>query len=347
MIIPYTCARCGYASPRKSSMYNHLFHKKTSCPKAISDIELTDEIKHTILDNRVYRVPVVVAPPVINITTLNQMINYNNTINNLVSSMDPIDKLTKYINHKDIPLLEIGDSIGNSFVKKVEGLNKPTTDEFGVYDSRILDSNNILEVIDQVSSLANEHCENMNIIYEKKFNKLKLYDMGRWNDHLLFAGITTLLTIIQDNFFNVYECFLIRKIELSTLCYQDKFAIKEKLMEYYKFIGCFNIDPYVKNKNESEIIYNQDDKRCDPFIDPTDDNTALNQKYLALFTKVCDETKAGELNRIKTTVVDIITKNCLKNVDELNKKVVALFNMDDEFKQTIMPRSINQPVLVL
>jgi len=35
-------------------MYNHLYRKKKTCPITIDNIELTDEIKQYILDNRVY-----------------------------------------------------------------------------------------------------------------------------------------------------------------------------------------------------------------------------------------------------------------------------------------------------
>ena len=331
MKIPYTCPRCNYQCIRKGHMQQHL-NKKKQCPKAQSDIELSDEIKNIILEHRVYRPPPVVTPPH---QTINQIVNYNNTINNLVTNIDTIEKLTKYITFSDVKLLEYGDTIENNFVKQVKGL-KRVDDTYGVYDGLILDKDNLLEVVDQVSSLAHEHCENLNIVYDKKFNKLKLYDMGKWDEFILIKGITTLLTKIQEQFFNLYECYLVRKIEFSSLCAQEKAIIRDQLIEYYKFIGCFEIDPYVKNKNDSEIIYNQDDRRCDPFLEFNDENTEMPIRYTELYTRVCGETKTSELNKIRHTIVDIIKKNCMKNVDELNKRVVDLFNMNPEFKELLL-----------
>ena len=327
---PYTCPCCSYATSIKINMHHHLYNLKKPCPKTNHNIELTTEIKEFIIINRVYTPP---APQ-----QINQIVNYNNTINNLVSNMDVIEKLTKYINHRDIPLLEYGDSIEQNFTKKIESLKtEPNTSEpFGVYDGLILNKNDIFEVINQVTSLAQEHCKDMNIIYDKKFDKLKLFDMGEWDTLILINGITTMLTKIQECYFNPYECYLIRKIEFSDLCYQDKMAIKEKLSEYYKFIGCFEIDPYVKDKNDLQIIYNQDDQRCDSSVEHDDDNTSLASKYLNMYSKVCNEIRTNDQNKIKKNVVDIVKKNCMKNVDELNKRVVALFNMDEEFKQMIL-----------
>ena len=55
-----------------------------------------------------------------------------------------------------------------------------------------------------------------------------------------------------------------------------------------------------------------------------------------MYSKVCNEIRTNDQNKIKKNVVDIVKKNCMKNVDELNKRVVALFNMDEEFKQMIL-----------
>ena len=50
----YLCPCCDYSTDRKSSMTLHLYNVKKPCPKTVSDLELTDEIKAYILANRVY-----------------------------------------------------------------------------------------------------------------------------------------------------------------------------------------------------------------------------------------------------------------------------------------------------
>jgi hypothetical protein len=52
---PYTCPRCGYDTHSKSGMRNHLYKKLKACPAIREQLQLTDEVKEYILDNRVYR----------------------------------------------------------------------------------------------------------------------------------------------------------------------------------------------------------------------------------------------------------------------------------------------------
>jgi hypothetical protein len=324
---PYNCARCNYTTNHKGHMKFHLYDLKFQCPGSKNDIELTDEIKEIILKNRIYHIPI--AEP---ITTINQIINNHNTINNFIANMDSVEKLTKYITFQDTTLLEYHETIENKFAKRIKKL------EDGTSNLLVMDKHNLLEVVDQVSSLATETFENLNIIYDEKFNKLKLYESGCWTESLLMNGIRILLMQIQAVYFNVYECYLIRKIEYSQLVPQHKAKIREQLSEYYKFLGCFCIDPYVMGRNDSEIKYNIDDERCDPCLEFTDQNRKIPIYYTKMYTEIRDKTLVSQLNRIKNDIIDIIKKNSKRNLDELNKKVFALFNMDEEFKQTILPK---------
>jgi hypothetical protein len=56
-IVQYTCCRCGYHTKDKNNMRNHLYKRQKTCPATVDDIELTDEIKNYILENRVYKKP--------------------------------------------------------------------------------------------------------------------------------------------------------------------------------------------------------------------------------------------------------------------------------------------------
>jgi predicted transcriptional regulator len=324
---PYNCIRCGYNAQQKIHMKNHLYNLKKICPCLLNDIELTDEIKEFILLNRIYHIPLP-AP----VTPITQIINNNNTINNLIANMDSVDKLTKYITFQDTSLIEYPQTISDKFAKRIKKL------ENGTSNFLVLDKHNLLEVVNQVSSLSTETFENLNIIYDEKFNKLKLYESGGWTESLLINGIRTLLMQIQDIYFNIYECYLIRKIEYSQLVPQHKAKIREQLSEYYKFLGCFEIDPYVMGKNDTEIKYNIDDERFDPCLEFTDRNREIPILYTKMYTEIRDKTLVSQLNKIKKEIIDIIKKNSKKNLDELNKKVFALFNMDEEFKQTILPK---------
>lgn len=42
-----------------------------------------------------------------------------------------------------------------------------------------------------------------------------------------------------------------------------------------------------------------------------------------------------EMNSIKKEVLDIVKRNTNRNIDEMNKKIVELFQMDENFKNII------------
>lgn len=55
--IPYQCPRCGYKSAKKWDMQRHLYGRDKECQGEVEDIELTDEIKESIIKNRIYHRP--------------------------------------------------------------------------------------------------------------------------------------------------------------------------------------------------------------------------------------------------------------------------------------------------
>lgn len=56
-IVPYHCPRCGYENHKAYNMKLHLYTKKKVCQGIESRIDLTDDVKKEILDNRVYHAP--------------------------------------------------------------------------------------------------------------------------------------------------------------------------------------------------------------------------------------------------------------------------------------------------
>ena len=50
MASPYVCVRCGYETPKKNNMIKH-FDRKNLC-NAVNNVELTQEVKTNILENR-------------------------------------------------------------------------------------------------------------------------------------------------------------------------------------------------------------------------------------------------------------------------------------------------------
>lgn len=310
---PYICIRCGYTTIQKSHIFHHLFKNKKPCPATKNVIELTDEIKQHILDNRIYHIPE--EPKNI----VNNIIQNNNTINNFIANMDPIEKINKYITFKNMDLIDFGDTIENGLRDKVQLLENKRNDI-------AIDANGLLEIVDQVSSLAKDNIEDFNIIYDDKYNKLKLYEYGSWNESIIISGIKTLLIKIQEFYLDNYESYLIRKIELNGNC-RDKNKSRELLVEYYKFIGCFDIEPDSKNKTDPEILYDDDSD---------DEMKDISDKYHSLYIKTRDDIKKSYINNTKKQVIDIIKKNSQRNINYLNKNVAGLFHMEEEFKNKLL-----------
>lgn len=316
---PYCCIRCNYSTHHRFNMHKHFYKTKKPCPATKNVIELTDEIKQHILDNRIYKIPEEPKNQIIN------NIQNNNTINNFIASMDPIEKINKYITFKDVELCDYSETIENGLRDKCLLLENK---RFNIE----MDTNGLLEIIDQVSSLARNDIEDFNILYDEKYNKLKLYEDGDWTESIIISGIKTLLIKIQEFYLDNYEYYLIRKIEIGNN-YQQKNKSRELLIEYYKFIGCFDIEPYAKNKSDPEIL---EDEYADD-----DGSREIGDKYNSLYIKTRDTTQKSFINNTKKQVIEIIKKNSQRNIKELNKKVTNLFHMEEEFKNKFILMDTN------
>jgi len=82
----------------------------SNVPAIKNNVELTNEIKEYILNNRIYIIPKQepqIQQPIIN----NQIINNYQQINNLISGINSVDKINKYIKYKNIELVDIDETI--------------------------------------------------------------------------------------------------------------------------------------------------------------------------------------------------------------------------------------------
>ena len=309
----YACPRCGYTTCHKSSMVTHLFKTKKPCPAQKDDIHLDDTIKNYILENRIYRIPT----PQQNASVTNNFINNYNILNNFINKIDPIEKLNQFTNYKHIEVLGIDDTMEDRYGNKVKRL-----DNDGYKYGFELNLNDLLEAIDEVSRVRT--LEDFNILYCARFDRLKIYD-GEWNEMLVTSGIKRLIETIQDYYWNAYECFLLRKIH-NSISSVEVVRSKELLDEYFKFIGCFDVVPFLKNKDDGEILRKEYD----------DPQHTIDEDYGARYAKIRDQTTKSEINQVRKSVLDIIKKNTLRNIDELNKKVMELFHIDEKFKQQLL-----------
>ena len=315
----YCCIRCGYETDSKSHMHKHLFLKKTPCPQLKNLIELTNEIKQHIMDNRIYIIPKVEKPTKI----INNIMNQNNTMNNFIGNMDHFDKITKYKDCTKIKALSYGDKIESNFEVRSNNLQNNTND---LVKLKTLD---FIEHINEVS--RSETIKDFNILYDAKTKTLNLYTNGIWEKKYVTNGIKDIILKIQEAYWDVYEFYLIRKIYQFGTSFKNKQISDqfiERLKEYYKFIGCFDVDSNVKDKSDNNILNNEND---DPGV-----AGPICDKYWKIYVDTRDELKKKEITSITKKVIDIITHNTAHSIDEMNKQVIKLFNMDETFKQMIL-----------
>ncbi len=326
MTISYVCSRCEYSTDFKGNMRTH-FSRKKKCPMKENGIELTDDIKEYILENRVYYIPkpVKVQKPQ---TIIN--IQNNNTMNNFIKNMDNLEKIKKYMNYNDLDILSLEDDMDNKFsarVNKLEG-NKF---KFG-YD---IDENRLFDIIEEICKIRRGDFKELNIIYDDKMKELNLFKSGSWETLILERGLREIISLLQDYFLNFYEKYLIRKIYLE-VNEQEKMKYREDLEKHYKLLGCFDLPPYIKNKNDLEILEKYYKDNVDSFDDKDEkEKYILEEKWLKLYNNTVDNTKKCEINKIKKNIIDILKNNTKRNIKELNVKIIDLLKIDKEFEETL------------
>lgn len=285
------------------------FSNKKPCPAVRNDIDLSEEIKKCILENRVYHLPKREEPK--------QIIN---NIQNVITNMDFIDKFARYTQYNNIKLIDFEDKVEEEFSVISQRLDEDKYRWFSVK------TNDILEIIDKISSIPENKFEHLNIIYDNQMNKLQLYECGCWKSTLIDQGISLIVSLIKDYYLDSYECFLLRKIKSNLYSAFDKQKARELVIEYFKFLACFELDPFCLNANDGEILHD------DQFKDSYD----MNEEFYPLYKEAMDTLSKSEINKIKRSILDIVKRNSNKNVSELNKILISLLHMDSEFKHQLL-----------
>jgi hypothetical protein len=307
----YECCRCGYTTIQKSRMKHHLYNRKIFCSIVYNDIELTDEIKEKILRDTKYNIPKKEKES----TVINNITNHN-TMNNYINNMDSMEKLGKYMNYKQLETLSIEDKIENKFARRIDNM-KGDKFKFG-YD---LGNNRLFDIIDEISQIRD--ISELNIIYDNKLKELQLFKSGCWEKYLLDRGLREIIDIMKDYFLDYYEKFLFRKIYVTEKNEREKQQYKNHLIDYYKFIGCFDIYPFIKDKNDCEILGDNDG---DYGV------YKIEEKWMSKYKDAIDNMKRYEINKIKKDIDTIVKNNTVKNIKQLNKEIIDLVTNDEEFK---------------
>ena len=325
----YQCPRCNYQTSNKPDMRKHLYCLKKPCSATHRDIDLTPEDKDRILRNRILKPPEPPPQNIIQTNNINQVINNYNQINNLISKMDPIDKITRYNEYKSLELMDFEEKLEEQYHLEVRRL------DHGKMKHCEMDKNSFLSVVDTVTTI--QDIDKLNIIYDEVPNKIKLFCCGEWRSSLLDAGIQDIVSKIQSCYLDYYECYLLRKFYDVSIASPQKSHIRELIEDYYKFIACFDIIPYVKNKNNNEILYPSDDPRHHSTSNTCpEDLYTIEEQWYPCYKRIKGALMMTEVKHVKREVADIVKKNTKANIIELNKRMMEVIQVDEEFKNTVL-----------
>jgi len=324
-------------------MKRHLYNLVKVCSATIKDIEFTDEIKEYILANRVYN-PAVSAGSVIKSSassstahTLNQTINYINTTNNFIANMSFHEKLSQYIHHTDKQIIPIDEFLALVFKPKIDRLER-------LPNSFILDSTDFLSMVNTASSPAT--VDRINIMYDFVTTHIHIFRNNKWELYIEEKGINEIMRCIQEVMYDVYECYLIKKLNAFDKDgrHVQRLPFEELLIDYYKFIAIFDLEPYIKDKTNSDILNNgsttygslsesesgSESGSSDSY--DRDEDTAICDKYYPKYLQAQNTVTIRVCKENKKRVLDIVKRNFKASLDMLNKEVANLFRMDEEFK---------------
>ena len=294
-------------------MRKHLFATIKQCPACNNNVELTDVVKQYILDNRVYKVEEKQTPSI----TLNQTINNYNQILNYVNKMDVVDKITKYTEYKQTPLIEFEENIHQCYKHHIEKLESNKFLDFQ------MDERTLMEAIDTLTH--NTDASKMNVVHDVLSDRVRLFQDGEWVSLMFDAGIDELISRVKSCYLDSYETYLIRRHVQSSSAFQKQ-QMMERLQEYYKFIICFDLDPVVMGQTDDDIVQNGND------------TYDIEERFMGVFRRIRDDIKYCDVVRLRKQVAHVVKKNSKASMAALNIQMLELIHADEQFKEVVMER---------
>lgn len=306
-------------------MRRHLYNLVKPCPGSTLSIELTTDIKEIVLKDRVYNPPVIEKP-----CTIIQTINQNNTIYNYISNIDMFVKLNKLAEHQNI---EIED-----FESSVDDIYKRDAHRFlngGFRGNVEYNEDHFLNMISNVTESTGD-LKSMNVLYDHKTDNFHFaIGSGNWDKYRRKTGLVYLIETIVYACLERYEVYLIRKLHNARIV--EKPTFEHCLDVYYRFISTFDIKPYVHGKEDSQILYNEEDTNyCTSSNRGDVEAHRLVDACYTRYNRIREEhTDVEKKNTIKE-VFDIVKQNSKTSIQELNKMILQVLHVDKEFEKSLI-----------
>jgi hypothetical protein len=243
--------------------------------------------------------------------------------------MDTMAKLDKVLQHKQCSLISFEDTVYNKYGDTRDKLDANI-------DSHAYKYQDLLDII-SVATTTFDNTSEFNLFYDSKIQKMKMFNNEVWKEFFLSTGIQELLKIIQENVLDCYECYLIRNNENPTTHFTKRAECYKCLEEYYQFLGCFDITPYVsKDNDDNKIIYTSDDERY-----WKTGGFELKDRYVGMYQRIKNKLTRKEMDLKKKDIKILLKDSQKNNIEELNKEVLKLICSDDDFRNSIVPTLTN------
>lgn len=343
-------------------MYNHLYTNVRLCPRAVNNsVDLTDEVKAYVMANRVWRdelagdahVPTCAVASAETSTamdasgsstssvtttttnshnnntnsnnTMNQTINVYNQITNIINNMDPIERVSAYVNHTNAQLISLDDKIESMYGDKGNLLDLGDMQDPEYVKDLSLKRDDLLDVIDAISTIKDlEACSDIGLVYDEKLRKIHIREGSSWQSSRFDRGVKTIIGWLQSTYLDSYERYLVRRI-LTHANARKRAQSEESLRLYFGFIESFDLEPFVVSSDtadEDELF--------------SDENT--RERFIDMFQRERAELKKMTRDRYIRDVKEILARNSQKNKMEISRRLLDLVKADEEFKQLMLQR---------
>jgi hypothetical protein len=348
----YECPRCGLYTDRKSSIQRHFSRKKLCTPlNTEMNIELTDKIKNLVLLYKKYMKPTLadntatqttiqnnkLEPDnplaIVNSTNnnINQQINSNNTIYNYIVNLDTIAKHNELLSFKNAESIDFDGHVDMKYEKAREKLTRNRTTI-----PHDLEEQQFIDMVHDVTLSKNENLTDMCVFYNQHDNRIFISTGdGKWDEKSCDEGTKTILYALVDYHLQSYEISIIRKLE-SGASGSDYAVCMKALEDYYRFIASFNIHSSLTDKNDTQVMYNTGDARCNNNIPAHDvEYHRIIDKYTTMYRKIADDISASQRKTLCKRVLDEIRTTTKKNLRELNNTILDIIGSTPKDEDTL------------
>jgi hypothetical protein len=157
------------------------------------------------------------------------------------------------------------------------------------------------EILDLIHDITTGKC-----VLSDKNHLYKVFGKETFEDMVIQTFVSMFMKNVQAEYLNSYEVYLIYKIKSSDEPAKAQYI--ELLKDYFRFIVSLDLEPFFKKKtdlSESQVI--------------------------VMYTDIADHITVGKVDSVKKEVTDIIKSK----TEDVIRKLLNLFNMDEAFKQSI------------